>query len=211
MDPNRAAGAARPGFREAGQTRRSSARGERVSASRPLAVLVGLAAFGLACGGSGAAPGVPHSSVEAESGSTSGPPSTLWIYRSDALRGSGIVTISLDGKKRGRLRDGDCLKSSLPAGRHEVRLVLETFGWLPTGWNRVTLATGDDGRPSYLHVWLALEEAPGSREGPAADFAAPGRAQRRAHWNVYAASRKASEAQSTLAHCHRVDSTAVTH
>ncbi len=152
--------------------------------ARALACLALLAvAGGLAGACAGGAPTGPH--FEPAPPPTAGR-SLVYVYRIDRVSGVGTIRVRIDGGETFDLRNGEYAPMLLRSGGRRLQLSLPLFGGVNRGWNSVPF-TAESGGTHFLRVWAGVEEVERGPGGRPDDFGAPGRGDRYAGVNVFAA------------------------
>ncbi len=140
-----------------------------------------MAAGGSACGGS--TPTGPRFTPEP-------PPQAgralVYVYRIDRVAGVGAIRVRVDGGKTIELRNGEYAPLVLRSGGRKLELTLPLFGRVSRGWNSFPFMA-ESGATQFLRVWAGMEEVDRGPGGRPDDFGAPGRANRYASVNVFAA------------------------
>ena len=110
----------------------------------------------------------------------------VYVYRVDRVSGVGPIRIRVDGGETIELRNGEYAPLLLRSGGRRMQLSLPLFGGVSRGWNSVPF-TAESGGTQFMRVWAGVEEVDRGPQGRPDDFGAPGRGDRYAGVNVFAA------------------------
>lgn len=107
----------------------------------------------------------------------------LYVFRIDPQHSLSTVELSIDRRKRGRLRNGEYATFELPAGVHRVDVRQRGFAFASWGWNGTTIRA-KDGETVYLEVSVRIS-GQGLPAGSGHDLEIGGRGSGSASENVF--------------------------
>jgi len=94
--------------------------------------------------------------------------------------------VRLQGRDQFELRNGEYAPLVVRPGGRTLALSLPLFGSVSRGWSSVPF-TARAGETHFLRIWAGTEEVDRGPQGRPDDFGAPGRGDRYAGVNVFAA------------------------
>ena len=87
--------------------------------------------------------------------------SLIYVYRLDALRGTGGGPVKIDGERFATLRNGEYVAIVVDPGRHEFRAALLWLGLIARSWNSLVVEARP-GETHFVKLWAATAPIPGA-------------------------------------------------